>query len=192
MTIGYAMRVSPENAKFPQEHSKITRSMNEVFSYPVTQSAFLLENYYILTWTGGMLALGAAWAIFFRYGNFKYGIDLGCLFKTIVIMVATMLAIGIPNYLNVRYYAKHGHEGDTITLTDKQVIYQPRNGKAKSFALSEVKKVYKEPMTFNPPPTHYVVAVIDSIKVDSFAVREDLPRFDEFIKKLKSATSVNL
>jgi hypothetical protein len=161
--------------------------MTEVFSYPITQSEFLLENYYILTWTGGMLALGAAWAIFFRYGNFKYGIDLGCLFKTLIIMTATMLAIGIPNYLNVKYYAQHGHEGDKITLTSERVTYQYRNGKSKSFALSEVKKFYKEPTTFNPPATYYVVAIIDSIKVDSFAVREDLPRFEVFKTTLNHA-----
>ncbi len=161
--------------------------MNEVFSYPVTQSNFLLENYYILTWTVGMLLLGAAWAIFFRYGNFKYGIDLGCVFKTLIIMVATMLAIGIPNYLNVKYYAQHGHEGDKITLTNERVTYQYRNGQAKSFLLSEVKKFYKEPMTFNPPSTYFVVAIVDSIKVDSFAVREDLPRFEVFKTLLSRA-----
>jgi hypothetical protein len=42
-------------------------------------------------------------------------------------------------------------------------------------------------MTFNPPPTYFVVAIIDSIKVDSFAVREDLPRFDEFKTTLNNA-----
>ncbi len=161
--------------------------MNEVFSYPVTQSDFLLDNYYILTWTAGMLILGIAWAIFFRYGNFRYGIDLGCFFKTLIIMVATMLAIGVPNYLNVRYYAEHGHEGDKITLTSERITYQYRNGKTKSFALSEVKKFYKEPITFNPPPTYFVVAVIDSMKVDSFAVREDLPRFEVFKTALNKA-----
>lgn len=161
--------------------------MNEVFSYPVTQSNFLLENYYILTWTGGMLVLGAAWAIFFRYGNFKYGIDLGCLFKTLIIMAATTLALGIPNALNVKYYAMHGHEGDKIILTSERVTYQYRNGGAKSFLLSEVKKFYREPMTFNPPPTYFVVAIIDSIKVDSFAVREDLPRFELLKTALNNA-----
>ncbi len=136
-----------------------------------------------------MLLLGAAWAIFFRYGNFKYGIDLGCLFKTLIIMAATMLAIGIPNYLNVKYYAQHGHEGDKITLTNERVTYQYRNGQAKSFSLSEVKKFYKEPMTFNPPPTYFVVAIIDSIKVDSFAIREDLPRFESLKTALNNAIS---
>lgn len=163
--------------------------MNEAFSYPITQSEFLLDNYYILTWAGGMTALGAAWAIFFRYGNFKYGVDLGCLFKTLVIMAITMLAIGVPNYLNVRYYAKHGHEGDKIILTSERVTYERRDGSRKSFALSEIQKIYKEPITFNPPPTYFVVAVIDSIKVDSFAVREDLPRFQEFLSALTSATN---
>ncbi|MGQ9804704.1 MAG: hypothetical protein ACUVRP_01325 [Chlorobiales bacterium] len=161
--------------------------MNEVFSYPVTQSEFLLENYYILTWTGGMLVLGAAWAIFFRFGNFKYGIDLGCLFKTLIIMTATMLSIGIPNYLNVKYYAQHGHEGDKITLTNDRITYQYRSGESKSFLLSEVKKFYKESMTFNPPPVYFVVAIIDSIKVDSFAVREDLPRFESLKTALNNA-----
>jgi hypothetical protein len=98
-----------------------------------------------------------------------------------------MLAIGIPNYLNVKYYAQHGHEGDKITLTSERVTYQYRNGAAKSFALSEVKKFYKEPMTFNPPPTYFVVTIIDSIKVDSFAVREDLPRFEVFKSALNKA-----
>jgi hypothetical protein len=160
--------------------------MSDVFSYPVTQSNFLLENYYILTWTGGMLLLGGAWAIFFRFGNFKYGIDLGCLFKTLVIMAATMLAVGVPNYLNVKYYAKHGHEGDKIMLTSERVTYQYRNGEAKSFSLSEVRRFYREPMTFNPPTTYFVVAIVDSIKVDSFAVREDLPRFEVFKKSINN------
>jgi hypothetical protein len=42
-------------------------------------------------------------------------------------------------------------------------------------------------MTFNPPATYYVVAIIDSIKVDSFAVREDLPRFEVFKTTLNHA-----
>jgi hypothetical protein len=163
--------------------------MNETFSYPLTQPAFLLENFYILTWTGGMLALGGVWAIFFRYGNFKYGIDLGCFFKTAAIMIATMLALGLPNYFNVKYYAQHGHEGDKIVLAAERVSYQTRNGATKSFKFSDVQSIYKEPMTFNPPAIVYIVAIVDSIKADSIAVREDLPEFKTLLSRLDERTN---
>lgn len=163
--------------------------MMESFTYPITQPEFLLENFYILTWTGGLLALGAVWAIFFRYGNFKYGIDLGCFFKTAAIMAATMLALGLPNYYNVKFYARHGHEGDKIILSQERIAYQSRNGTTKSFKLSDVQSIYKEPITFNPPPIIYIVAVIDSIKVDSIAVREDLPQFNTLFSRLDEQTN---
>jgi hypothetical protein len=163
--------------------------MQDVFTYPVTQSAFWLDNYYVFTWASAMAMLAGAWAVLFRYGNFKYGIDLGCLVKTFVIMLVTMLCLGFPMYYNTKFAAQHGHEGDKIILTDDALRYTPRTGKEKTFKYSEVFTIYREPFTFNPPPAHFVVALKDSVRLDSVVIKEDLPQFDALIKKLDVVTN---
>ena len=35
---------------------------------------------------------------FFRYGKFTYGVDLGCFWKTSVIVLFTTVSLGVPNY----------------------------------------------------------------------------------------------
>lgn len=67
--------------------------MNEVFAYPQTQPSIWLENYATITWILSMVFLAATWALFFRYGNFRYGIDIGCLVKTVLIIAATTISL---------------------------------------------------------------------------------------------------
>jgi hypothetical protein len=160
--------------------------MNEVFSYPITQSSFILNNYFILTWVAGLLALGLGWGLLFRFGNFSYGIDPGCLFKTTLILFYTMFCFGIPNYINVKFKAKHEHEGDKIMLTDSTLSYQTRSGSTKTFKLSEIYSVYKDPVTFNPPAAYYVTTLIDSLKVDSLMIKEDLPNLNQLFTSLNN------
>ncbi|MDW8466775.1 MAG: hypothetical protein RML35_11590 [Chloroherpetonaceae bacterium] len=49
--------------------------MTEVFVYPQTQPSLWLEHYATITWLLSMLFLAIVWAIFFQYGNFRYGIN---------------------------------------------------------------------------------------------------------------------
>jgi hypothetical protein len=163
--------------------------MNEVFSYPMTQSELLLNHYATISWTLGMLALGTVWGIFFRYGNFKYGIDLGCLFKTALIIISTTLALGLPLMYNTKFFAQHGHEGDKLTLSNDALLYESRQGKQKTIKYAEIQRIYKEPVTFNPPKTYYIVALVDSLRVDSLGVKETLPNFDQFLQKLSEKSN---
>ncbi|NTW48319.1 MAG: hypothetical protein HGB19_01025 [Chlorobiales bacterium] len=165
--------------------------MSEVFSYPITQSEFWLNNYAVITWALGMLLLSVAWAIFFRYGNFKYGIDLGCLGKTFLILFFTTMAFGLPMRYNIRFDAEHGHEGDRITLSESKLIYQQRGGKEKNLPIKDIKKIYQEPITYNPPVKYFIVAETAGAK-DSVAVKKDLPDFDKFIQKLTELTQVKI
>lgn len=165
--------------------------MSEVYSYPITHSEFWLNNYAFISWTLGMLLLAVAWAIFFRFGNFKYGIDLGCIVKTFLILVSTMLAFGLPMQYNIRFDAEHGHEGDKITLTNTKLSYQPRDGKEKDLMIRDIKKIYQEPITYNPPVKYFIVAQTPEMK-DSISVKRDLPDFDKFIQRLTELTQIKL
>jgi hypothetical protein len=165
--------------------------MSEVYSYPITHSEFWLNNYAFISWTFGMLLLCVAWAIFFRFGNFKYGIDLGCLVKTLMILFFTMLSFGLPMQYNIRFDAEHGQEGDKITLTDAKLSYQARGGKEKTLKITDIKKIYQEPITYNPPVKYFVVAETAELK-DSITVKKDLPNFDKFIQKLTELTQIKI
>lgn len=165
--------------------------MSEVYSYPITNSEFWLSNYFVVSWAIGLLFLAVAWAIFFRFGNFKYGIDMGCLFKTLLILISTMLAFGLPMQYNIRFDAEHGQEGDKITLTDSKVVYQTRDGKEKTLPLKDIKKIYQEPITYNPPVKYFIVAQTPE-KKDSITVKKNLPDFDKFMQKLTELTQIKI
>ena len=170
--------------------------MLEVFSYPLTQSEFLIDNYALLTWSAAAVIIAAVWAIFFRYGNFRYGIDLGCLLKTALIIIVMTFCLGMPNYLNTKFYAAHSFEGDKITLNESGVLYETRNGMKKTFQYSEIKQIYQEPITYNPPITYYVVAVIEKPnnlgKVDSIGVRQTLPNYSKLLNSLSEKTGLQV
>lgn len=163
--------------------------MNEVFAYPQTQPSFWLENYATITWMLSMVFLAATWALFFRYGNFKYGIDIGCLVKTVLIIAATTVSFGFPMMYNTKFYAEHGHEGDKIVLSDEEVIYETRNGKRKSLKYSEIQRIYREPLTYNPPKSYHIIGLIDSIRVDSISIRENLPDFEKVLQRIAEKTN---
>ncbi|MDX2129962.1 MAG: hypothetical protein SFU91_13095 [Chloroherpetonaceae bacterium] len=170
--------------------------MLEVYSYPLTQSEFLIDNYALLTWSGAAIIIALVWAIFFRYGNFRYGIDLGCLLKTGIIIVVMTFCLGMPNYLNTKFYAAHSFEGDKITLNDNAVLYETRNGSKKTFQYTEIKQIYQEPITYNPPVTYYVVAVIDVPnklgRVDSIGIRQTLPNYSTLLNTLSAKTGLKV
>jgi hypothetical protein len=159
------------------------------FFYPITQSSFWLDNYWLVTWTLSMVFLGAAWAVLFRFGNFRYGLDLGCFLKTGAVLAATTFSLGAPTVYNTNYQARHGHEGDKIVLDSTTIRYEPRSGNAKTFKLTEIFTVYREPVVFNPPPTYYVVALIDSVRFDSIGIKNDLPQFEALMTALNRTTN---
>jgi hypothetical protein len=163
--------------------------MNEVFAYPQTQPTLWLENYATITWLLSMLILATAWALFFRYGNFKYGIDIGCLVKTVLIIGATTLAFGFPMMYNTKFYAEHAHEGDKVILRDDEIVYETRSGKRKALKYSEIQRIYREPLTYNPPKSYHIIGLIDSIRVDSISVKENLPNFEKFLQQLSEKTN---
>ncbi|ANT64475.1 MULTISPECIES: hypothetical protein [Prosthecochloris] len=157
--------------------------MQQVFEYPMTYPGWWLDSYYIFSWAFGMLMLAAGWAYFFRYGKFSYGIDLGCLWKSTLLLILTTVSLGVPNYYNVRFEAEHGREGDKVMLSEDGMIYIYRNGSQKLFGKDDIRRVYQEEVTFNPPPRIYVVAEQGGAR-DSVFVTERFPRYDELLQSV--------
>lgn len=153
------------------------------FEYPVTYPEWWLDSYYIVTWSLGMLLLAVGWGVFFRWGKFSYGIDLGCIWKSTLLLLMTTAALGAPNYYNTRFVAEHGQEGDRIVLEGDRFSYDFRNGGQKEFRIADIARVYKEPVTFNPPPKYFIVAETGGVK-DSVFVTENLPGYEEMLKKV--------
>ncbi|ACF13099.1 conserved hypothetical protein [Chloroherpeton thalassium ATCC 35110] len=165
--------------------------MSEVYSYPITYPEFWLGSYAFFSWALGMFVLAAAWAVFFRFGQFKYGIDMGCLVKTALILFFTMISLGLPMQYNIKFQAEHAHEGDMITLTDKTLEYVFREGGKKLFKLDDIFQIYQEPITYNPPIKYIVKAKTES-GIDSIFVRKNLPDFRSFMKKLTEKTGLKV
>lgn len=163
--------------------------MSEVFQYPMTYPSWWLDYYYVATWMLGMVFLGIGWAVFFRYGKFSYGVDLGCLWKTTLLIVLTTIALGGPNYYNTRFVGEHGQDGDSVKITDSELLYLDRNGNEKKFSLQSITAIYQEPRTYNPPPKIYIVAGKDELK-DSLFVTKNLQGFEAFLASLSSKTGV--
>lgn len=163
--------------------------MPEVFQYPMTYPAWWMDYYYIATWCLGMLFLGTGWALFFRYGKFSYGVDLGCFWKTAVLIVLTTIALGGPNYYNTRFVGEHGQDGDSIKIAGDELLYLDRKGNETKLALDDITAVYQEPITYNPPPKIFIVAGKGKVK-DSLFVTRNLKGFETFLVSLSTRTDV--
>ncbi len=163
--------------------------MLQVFQYPLTYPQWWLDNYYLFTWLLGMVALAVGWGIFFRFGKFSYGIDLGCLWKSTILLLLTTFSLGAPNYYNTRFIAEHGQEGDVITLDTEALSYNFRKGDDKKFSIKDIVRIYKEPVTFNPPPKYFVVAETGGTK-DSVFVTKNLPGYEKMLGELSGLANV--
>lgn len=163
--------------------------MQQVFQYPLTYPEWWLDNYYFFTWLLGMLLLAVGWGFFFKYGKFSYGIDLGCLWKSTLLLLLTTFALGTPNYYNTRFIAEHGQEGDVITIDAENLSYNYRKGKDKVFRIRDIVRIYQEPVTFNPPPKFFVVAQTGKTR-DSIFVTKNLPNYERMLSKLSGLADV--
>ena len=105
--------------------------MPEVFHYPASYPALWLDYYFLATWVLGMLFLGLVWAIFYRFGKFTYGVDLGCFWKTGLLVLLTTVSLGGPMYYNTRFAGEHGQDGDSIKIAGDQLLYLDRKGNEK-------------------------------------------------------------
>ncbi|MBF0585525.1 hypothetical protein INT08_03835 [Prosthecochloris sp. N3] len=165
--------------------------MQQVFEYPMTYPAWWLDYYYLFTWLLAMMVLAAGWAFFFRFGKFSYGIDLGCLWKSTLLLVLTTVSLGAPNYYNTRFLAEHGQEGDRVVLTDGNVVYEDRNGRDTAFRPEDIVRIYQEEMTFNPPPKIFIVARTGGAR-DSVFVTENLSEYQQLLDELSEVTGIAL
>ena len=163
--------------------------MLQVFQYPLTYPEWWLDNYYLVTWSLGMLLLAVGWGVFFRWGKFSYGIDFGCLWKSTILLLLTTFSLGAPNYYNTRFIAEHGQEGDVITLDKETLSYNFRKGDDKKFSIKDIVRIYKEPVTFNPPPKYFVVAQTGGIR-DSVFVTKNLPGYEKMLDELSGLANV--
>ncbi|MGB0130816.1 hypothetical protein [Chlorobium sp.] len=163
--------------------------MPEVFHYPMTYPSWWMDSYFTVTWVLGMLFLAAGWAVFFRYGKFTYGVDLGCLWKTTLLIILTTIALGAPNYYNTRFVGEHGQDGDSVRIAGEEVLYLDRRGNEKKLKLQDITAIYQEPITYNPPPKIFVVAGKARVK-DSLFVTRNLQDFEAFLTALSGKTGV--
>ncbi|WP_076791287.1 hypothetical protein [Chlorobium sp. KB01] len=163
--------------------------MPEVFNYPVTYPSWWMDYYYLFTWAFGMLLLALGWAVFFRYGKFTYGVDLGCLWKSIVLVLMTTVSLGVPNYYNTRFVGEHGQDGDSVKLSSGQLLYLDRKGVEKQLKLADVTAIYQESITYNPPPKIYIVAAKTAVR-DSLFITTNLPGYKRLISELSQRTGV--
>jgi hypothetical protein len=163
--------------------------MPEVFHYTMTYPAFWLDYYYLVTWFLGMLFLALVWAIFFRYGNFSYGVDLGCFWKTGLLVLFTTVSIGPPMFYNTRFAGEHGQDGDSIKISGDKLLYMDRKGNEKRVLLTDITAIYQESITRNPPPKIFIVAGKSPVK-DSLFVTTNLPGYKGFLEELSRRTGV--
>ncbi|NTV93685.1 MAG: hypothetical protein HGA72_10640 [Chlorobiaceae bacterium] len=163
--------------------------MPEVFQYPMLYPAWWLEFYWVVTWFLGMLVLGLGWLIFFRYGKFTYGVDLGCFWKTALLLVLTTISLGGPNYYNTRFVGEHGQDGDSIKISGDNLLYLDRKGVEKKMQLDAITAIYQESVTYNPPPKIFIVAGKGKVK-DSLFVTRNLKDYQGFLSALSARTGV--
>lgn len=175
--------------QLPFFRKKILTDMPEVFQYPMTYPSLWLDYYYLVTWFLSMLFLALVWAIFFRYGKFTYGVDLGCFWKTTVLVLFTTVSLGGPMYYNTKFAGEHGQDGDSIKISSDKLLSMDRKGNQKRVALSDIISIYQESITFNPPPKIFIVASKFSVK-DSVFVTTNLPGYKRFVAELSKRTGV--
>jgi hypothetical protein len=161
--------------------------MPEVFQYPMTHPAWWLDYYYMVTWSIGMLFLAFGWAIFFRYGKFTYGVDLGCFWKTALLIMLTTVSLGGPQYYNTRFVGEHGQDGDSVKISGDRLLYLDRKGNQKQLSLNDITAIYQEEITYNPPPKIFIVAGKRAPK-DSVFITRNLKEYKRFIAELSKAT----
>jgi hypothetical protein len=164
--------------------------MYDLFKYPMPYPGWWLDYYWLVTWTLAMLYFATVWAVFFRYGKFNYGVDFGCLWKTTLMVLLTVVAIGVPSKYNTEFDARHGKDGDSVRLADDRIEYRFRNGAGKQFLYKDIISIYQEPVTYNPPPKIYIVARNAGLR-DSLFITEGeygLPGSDKFLTELSSRT----
>jgi len=165
--------------------------MPEVFHYPMSYSAFWLEYYFIVTWCLSMLFLASVWALFFRFGKFTYGVDLGCFWKTAVLILCTTLSLGAPNYYNTRFVGEHGQDGESVKIADDKLLSIDRKGNQKQLELADIKAIYQETITYNPPPKIFIVAAKSSVR-DSLFVTTNLLEYKRFFAELSKRTGIKV
>ncbi|MBN1278397.1 MAG: hypothetical protein K9I59_09900 [Chlorobium sp.] len=163
--------------------------MPEVFQYPTIYPSWWMDSYFTVTWVLGMLFLAAGWAFFFRYGKFSYGVDLGCLWKTTLLIILTTIALGGPNYYNTRFVGEHGQDGDSIKIDGEELRYMDRRGNEKKISIDDITAIYQEQITYNPPPKIYIVAGKGKEK-DSLFVTRNLGGFETFLISLSTRTGI--
>ncbi len=163
--------------------------MPEVFHYPMTYPAWWMDSYFFATWCLGMLFLSIGWAIFFRYGKFSYGVDLGCFWKSTLLLVLTTISLGGPNYYNTRFVGEHGQDGDAIKISADKLLYLDRKGNQKQLTLAQITSIYQEKITYNPPPKIFIVAAKSPVR-DSVFVTTNLPGYNSFIADLSKRTGI--
>ena len=163
--------------------------MPEVFHYPMTYPVLWLDYYYLATWTLSMLFLGLVWAVFYRYGKFSYGVDLGCFWKTTLLVLLTTVSLGGPMYYNTRFAGEHGQDGDSIKIAGDKLLYLDRKGNEKKLALTDITAIYQEVITYNPPPKIYIVAAKPALS-DSVFVTKNLPDYKRFLSDLSKRTGI--
>ncbi len=163
--------------------------MPEVFSYPMPYPAMWMDYYFYATWFLGMFFLATGWALFFLYGKFSYGVDLGCLWKTTLLIMMTTVALGGPMYYNTKFDGEHGRDGDSIKISADRLDYRDRKGNEKSYPLADIKAIHQELITYNPPPKIFVV-LENSKGRDSLFVTKNLPGYKGFIAALSKRTGI--
>ena len=163
--------------------------MPEVFHYPMSFPALWLDYYYLATWTLSMLFLGLVWAVFYRYGKFSYGVDLGCFWKTTLLVLFTTVSLGGPMFYNTRFAGEHGQDGDSIKIAGDKLLYLDRKGNEKKLALTDITAIYQEVITYNPPPKIYIVAAKPALR-DSVFVTTNLPGYKRFLSDLSKRTGI--
>lgn len=163
--------------------------MTEVFHFPTAYPGWWLDTYFYGTWLLSMLVLAIGWAVFFRYGKFTYAINLGCFWKTSVMLLLFVVTLGGPQYYNTRFLAEHGQDGDSVKLTDEEFRYLDRKGAEIVYPLAEVTAIYQEEVTYNPPPKVFIVASVDGVR-DSVFVTKNLEGYERFLEELSLRTGI--
>ncbi|NTW53470.1 MAG: hypothetical protein HGB15_01625 [Chlorobaculum sp.] len=166
--------------------------MTDLFQYPISFPGWWIDYYYYFTWTLAMLFLAGGWAFFYRFGKFSYGVDFGCFWKTSLLVIMTTIALGVPSYVNTKFFAEHGNDGDSVVLSSDRIEYRHRNGEKKMFLLKDIVSIYQEPVTYNPPAKVFIVARNAGLR-DSINVTEGkfgLPNSDKLLSALSAKTGL--
>ncbi len=158
----------------------------------MTSPAWLMDYYYYITWALCMLFFCIGWAIFYRFGKFTYALNLGCFWKTLMMVLLTTVSIGVPNYLNIKFEGEHSQESEFIELSPDKLILHDRNGQIKQqLSLNSITAVYQEIITLNQyaAPKIYIVAAKPPVR-DSLFVTTRLRDYQRFLSELSARTGV--